>query len=192
MNAVLEPRLTLDDFLAWENEHIERHEFHRGEVFAMVGGRRIHGLVVCNLARELGNQLKGRPCRVFAESMKLQIANDTILYPDVFVTCDKTDLATDMIFRAPTLVIEVLSPSTQSYNRSRKFAFYRRVPSLMEYILVDPDTRAVEAFRRNAGNEWVINDMTGGEALQATSIDCRVPMHEVFDGLDPVDEPSGT
>ncbi len=184
MSAVLEPRLTLDDFLAWENAHDERHEFHRGEVFAMVGGRRIHGLVVGNLARRLGNQLEGSPCRVFAESMKLQIANDTILYPDVFVTCDKTDLATDMIFRAPTLVIEVLSPSTQAYNRSRKFAFYRRVPSLMEYILVDPETRAVEAFRRNAEDQWVLHDMTDGPALEAPSIACSVPMSEVFDGLD--------
>jgi Uma2 family endonuclease len=112
-------KLSLADFLAWENAQPEKHEFHRGEVFAMVGGRRTHGRTVMNLSRHLGNLLAGSPCQVFAETMKLQIAEDTILYPDLFVTCDKADLATDMIFRSPTLVIEVLSPSTQAYDRSQ-------------------------------------------------------------------------
>jgi Uma2 family endonuclease len=107
-------RLSLDEFLAWENEQIERHEFHRGEVFAMVGARRVHACIVMNLARGLGNALAGTPCRVFAESAKVCPAEDTILYPDVFVTCDPADLRTEMIFSSPKLVIEVLSPSTQA------------------------------------------------------------------------------
>jgi Uma2 family endonuclease len=117
--------------------------------------------------------------------MKVQIADETILYPDVFVTCDRADLATDQIFRAPTLVIEVLSPSTQSYDRSQKFALYRRIPSLQEYILVDPDTRRVEGFRRGADDLWVLHDMSEGPALEAASIGARVTLAEVFDGIDP-------
>lgn len=178
-------RLTLAAFLDWENAQPERHEFYRGEVFAMVGGRRTHGRVVLNLARRLADRLEGTPCQVFVESMKVQIADDTILYPDVFVTCDKSDLATEMIFRAPTLVIEVLSPSTQAYDRSQKFALYRRLASLQEYILVDPETRRIEGFRRAADGSWVFHDMSQDEAMAAPSVACAVPLAEVFEGVDP-------
>ncbi len=146
MTALAQPKLSLEAYLAWEEQQPERHEFYRGEVFAMVAARRIHGRVVNNLASELRFALKSTPCQVFHEGMKLQIADDTVLYPDVFVTCDKGDLATEQIFRAPTLVFEVLSPSTQGYDRSQKFALYRRLDSLKEYVLVDPDTRRVEPF----------------------------------------------
>jgi Uma2 family endonuclease len=185
MNAMHKPVLTLDEYLAWENEQVEKHEFHRGEVFAMVGARRIHGRVVSNLVLELGLAVKGTPCQVFAETMKVAIADDTVLYPDVFVTRDKADLATELVFRAPTLVIEVLSPSTQAYDRSQKFALYRRIGSLQEYILIDPDTRRVEGFRRGADGLWVLHDMSDGDTLHAACLDVRVPLAEVFAGIEP-------
>lgn len=185
MNVLIRPKLSLEAYLAWENEQPERHEFHRGEVFAMVGARRVHAVVVDNIRAGLRQHLKGSGCRVFGESAKLQIGDDTILYPDVFVTCDKADLATDIVFRAPLLVVEVLSPATQGYDRSQKFAFYRRIPSLLEYLLVDPDTRRVEAFRRDAAGQWVLFDMSESDALEAASLDGRIPMAEVFDGVDP-------
>ncbi len=184
-SALPAQKFTLDEYLAWEDQQPERNEFHRGEVFAMVGGRRRHGRVISNLVRRLGNQLDGSPCQVFSESMKVQIGDDTILYPDVFVTCDKADLSTEMIFRSPTLVIEVLSPSTQAYNRSQKFALYRRLASLQEYILIDPETRRVEGFRRNAADQWVLYDMSQDEAMACASIACSVPMAQIFDGMDP-------
>ena len=185
MNALMQPKLTLEAFLAWENEQPEKHEFHRGEVFAMVGARRAHGRTVINLIRRLSEALDLSPCQVFAETMKVQIGDDTVLYPDLFVTCDRADLATEIIFRAPILVIEVLSPSTQAYDRSAKFALYRRIPALQEYILVDPDTRRVEAFRRGADNLWVLHDMSEADTLVAASVDVRVAMADVFDGIDP-------
>lgn len=178
------PKLTLEDFLLWENEQPDKHEFHRGEVFAMVGGRRVHGCVVSNLSRLLGNAMQGSPCRVFAEGMKVQPADDTILYPDVFVTCDPADLRTEMIFKSPKLVIEVLSPTTQAYDRSRKFALYRRMASLQEYALVDPDTRRIEVFRIGADGLWVLHDMSERDALELASVGCRIPMGEVFDGIE--------
>ncbi|CAD5372624.1 Uma2 domain-containing protein [Rubrivivax sp. A210] len=185
MSAVLVPRMTLADYLAWENEQPERHEFHRGEIFAMVGARRVHGRVVSNLNRRLAEALDGSFCQVFTEGMKVQIAEDTVLYPDLFVTCDRADLSTEMIFRAPLLVIEVLSPSTQAYNRSKKFALYRRIEALREYILVDPDTRRVEGFRRNEQSQWVLHDMSDGDTLEAASVGARIALAEVFDGVDP-------
>lgn len=183
--ALAQQKLTLDEFLIWENQQVEKHEFYRGEVFAMVGGRRTHGRVVSNLNRRLSEQLDGSPCQVFAESMKIQIAKDTILYPDLFVTCDPADLATEMIFRSPTLVIEVLSPSTQGYDRSQKFALYRRLALLTEYILVDPETRRIDGFRRGDDGLWVLHDMSQDEALVCASVGCRVALADVFQGLEP-------
>jgi Uma2 family endonuclease len=177
-------QLSLQAYLEWENEQPERHEFYRGEVFAMTGGRRSHGRVTANLVRHLGNQLAGTPCQVFSESMKVQINDDTVLYPDLFVTCDRQDLQTEMIFRAPKLVIEVLSPSTQSYDRSQKFALYRRLASLKEYVLIDPETRRAEVFRINGDSMFVLFDMSESDTLELASLNCKISMTDVFDGID--------
>lgn len=185
MSAVLDHPLTLEAFLAWESTQSGRHEFHAGEVFAMVGARRTHGRVVSNLNAAFFNALRGGPCQVFAEGMKLQVADDTILYPDVFVTCDKADLATEQVFRAPSVVVEVLSPSTQAYDRSVKFAFYRRLASLREYVLVDPDTRRVESFRRGEGDVWTFHDMSDDAAVRIACLDIALPIADVFDGIEP-------
>ena len=178
-------KLSLQEFLDWEDQQAERHEFHRGEVFAMVGARRVHGLVSLNIAAALKTQLKGSPCRAFAESMKLKIGADTILYPDVFVTCDPADLRTEVVFTAPTLVVEVLSPSTQSYDRGSKFTLYRSLPSLREYMLVDPDTREVQLFRRGADGLFTLHDLTGREHIRLESVSCELLATDVFDGVEP-------
>jgi Uma2 family endonuclease len=185
MNVMTQPTLTLEAFLAWENEQPERHEFYKGEIFAMVGGRRVHGIAVVNLVSALATALKGTPCRVFSESMKLQVADDTILYPDLFVTCDRADLRTDLIFRSPTVVMEVLSPSTQGYDRSQKFALYRRISTLREYFLIDPDSRRVECFRRDDSGRWVFHDQSEAAELSAASIDVAVPLADLFAGIEP-------
>lgn len=185
MTTTIKSALTLQDYLNWEETQDERHEFHRGEVFAMVGALRVHGRVVQNLARRFANGLDGTPRQVFAEGMKLVIGNDTALYPDVFVTCDRADLSTERLFRAPSVVVEVLSPSTQSYDRSRKFALYRRLESLREYVLADPDTRRVEAFRREPDGRWLFDDMSQDEWLAVPTLDLRIPLAQVFDGIDP-------
>jgi Uma2 family endonuclease len=181
--AVPARKMTLDEFLAWENAQETRHEFWRGEVFAMVGARRVHGLVAGNLFAALKSHLKGGPCRAFVEGMKVQLANDAIFYPDVFVTCDAQDLATDMIFRHPRLVVEVLSDGTQAYDRGLKFAAYRQLASLQEYVLVDPDTRRVEVFRRNERQNFELVDQTGADELVLESVGLRLAMGEVFEGI---------
>ena len=175
---------TLAEFLAWENSQPARSEFYRGEVFLMVGASRVHGLVAGNLFAALKSHLKGTPCRAFIESMKVQAAGDATFYPDVFVTCDTSDLKTDMVFRSPTLVAEVLSESTQAYNRGLKFAAYRQLASLREYLLIDPDTRQVEVFQRNERSNFELLDQTGSAELVLASVGLRLPMAELFDGVD--------
>jgi Uma2 family endonuclease len=142
-------RMTISEFLAWENEQEGKHEFVQGEVFAMVGARRIHGEIVRNVMLSLGAQLRGKRCRPYSEGMKLQVG-ESIYSPDAFVTCDERDLRTDQVFRYPTVIAEVLSPSTATYDITIKFAAYRTLPGLIEYLLIDPETKATTLFRRNS------------------------------------------
>ncbi len=176
-------KLTLAEFLEWEHAQPERHEFHHGEVFAMVGARRVHGLVSGNAFAALKQQLKGTPCRAFIETMKVQVGEDSLFYPDVFVTCDSADLATEYVFRAPSVIVEVLSESTQAFDRGIKFATYRRIASLREYVLIDPDTRSVEVFRRGADGLFTLHDYTDSASFPLTSIECELSREEVFDGV---------
>jgi Uma2 family endonuclease len=175
---------TLADFLIWEAAQPERHEFHRGGFFARVGGRRIHGLVTGNLYAALRSSLADSPCRAFFESMQLQVADEAVFYPDLFVTCDPADLKTDRVFRAPTLVVEVLSESTQAYDRGLKFVAYRQLASLREYVLIDPDTRRVEVFRRNERELFELHDQTGRADMHLASVDVTLPMGLLFEGLE--------
>lgn len=182
-HALTRTRLTPTDFLAWEDTQAERHEFVDGEIFAMVGARRVHNIVAGNLFAELKHQLKGTPCRPFIESAKLQVADD-LFYPDVFVTCDASDLRTEQVFTAPTLIAEVLSPSTEAHDRGLKFTAYRRLASLREYLLIHPDSREVQLFRRGADGLFTLHDLSGQAEVACESIGCRVSAAELFDGLD--------
>lgn len=178
-------RFSVDDFLAWESTQDERHEFIGGEVFAMVGARRVHNIVTGNIYATLRQQLRGSPCRAFIETAKLRTADDAVFYPDVFVTCDPDDLRTEQVFRAPTVVVEVLSPSTEGQDRGLKFAHYRRLVSLREYLLVGPDSRELTLFRRGADGLFTLHDLSGAPAVELASIACTLPADEVFDGLEP-------
>lgn len=177
-------KLSIAQYLAWENAQAGRGEFFRGEVFAMVGGRRGHGRVVANLMRHLGNHLDSSPCQAFSENMKVQVGDEAVLYPDVFVTCDKSFSAVDAVFTAPLLIIEVLSPSTQRYDRSEKFAIYRKLASLREYVLVDPDTRRLEVYRPLPDGSCTFFDMSEQADLALESINCKIPLSQLFKGMD--------
>ena len=178
-----ERKLSLTEFLDWENAQEGRNEYYRGEVFAMVGARRVHGIVAGNVFASLKHQLKSSPCSAFIEALKVQIADDAVFYPDVFVTCDAADLSTDYVFRAPSVIVEVLSETTQAYDRGAKFAMYRQIPQLREYLLIDPDSRSVELFRRGNDGLFTLHDFTGTPSFSLVSIDCMLERDEVFEGV---------
>lgn len=175
---------SIAEYLAWESEQESRNEFWRGEVFAMVGGKRGHGRVIANLMRHLGVHLDDTPCQAFSEGMKVQVGEEAVLYPDVFVTCEPEFSANQAVFTSPVLVIEVLSPSTQAYDRSKKFAMYRRLDSLREYALIDPDSRRVEVFRPSEDGHWKLFDMSEDETLILETLDCRLELTALFKGMD--------
>ena len=176
-------KITLTEFLAWEEHQTERHEFFGGETFAMLGGTARHNRVILNLASRIGDHLDGTPCQVFAQSMKVQIA-EGVLYPDVMVTCGKAEAGDEQTVRDPALIVEVLSPGAYGYDKREKFIVYRALPSLREYVLIDSLRRQVEVFTLAEGASWVLTDQTGCVDLSLSSIDCKLPMVFVFKGVE--------
>jgi Uma2 family endonuclease len=176
-------KMTVAQFMAWESAQPGRHEFYRGETYAMVGGTARHNRVILNLASRIGDHLDGTPCQVFAENMKVQLA-EGVLYPDLMVTCGKAEAGDEQAVSDPKLIIEVLSPSTKGYDKRDKFILYRTLDSLREYVLIDPSARQVEVFTLAEAGAWLLTDQSKSGVLALASIDCRLPMEMVFKGVE--------
>lgn len=184
-----EPRLDASGFLEWEATQTGKHEFVAGEVFAMVGARQDHVLVAGAVFARLREHLRGTRCRAYTSDMKLEVqAADAVFYPDVMVSCDEADRQRDQALQAPCLVVEVLSDSTAAFDRGAKFAAYRQLPSLQEYLLVDIERRRLEAFRRESAG-WVLHEPAATAAgapptLWLASVQLALPVADVFSDLE--------
>ena len=151
--AYSKDRYTIEEYLEMENAAAEKHEYYKGEIFAMSGAKLTHNMIVTNIFGNLYSKLKGKPCRPFGSDMRIHIpANTLFTYPDISVMCGEIESRDndDMNFLNPTVIIEVLSPSTKNYDRGEKFRLYRDIPSLKEYILVDSESISIEAFHINS------------------------------------------
>ncbi len=178
--------MTTADFLAWDARQIERHEFVSGEVFAMAGAEDRHVTIALNIAIALRQHLRGTPCRTFMSDMKLHVAAaNSYFYPDVMVTCSEADHASSHIKSAPVLLVEVLSPSTAAYDRGEKFAHYRRLESLQEYMLVDIDTRRTDLYRKGADAMWVLHPFEGGQTIHLASVALDISAEALFAEVEP-------
>jgi Uma2 family endonuclease len=178
--------MTTAEFLAWDAKQIERHEFVNGEVFAMAEAEDRHVTTSLNIAMSLRRHLRGTPGRTFMSDMKLHVASaDSYFYPDVMVTCDAADLASPLVKTAPVLVVEVLSPTTAAYDRGEKFARYRRLPSLQEYMLVDIDTRRTDLYRKGADSMWVLHPFDDGQTVHLASVVLDLSAEALFAEVDP-------
>ena len=173
--------MTAADFLAWEADQQERHEFVGGETFAMAGAEDKHVTVAGNLYITLRQYLSGGSCRTYMSDMRLSVASlGSYFYPDVMVTCSANDLASPMTKSEPKLIIEVLSPSTAAYDRGLKFSHYRRLPTLQEYVLVDIYARTVDAYRLGTDGLWVLHPFAAGEAVLLASVGLEVTAAQMF------------
>jgi Uma2 family endonuclease len=189
MSVQPKPQMTFDSWLAAERAALEgRSEYVRGEVFAMTGGSEEHNLIVANVVRELGNRFKGQPCLVYPSDMRVHIAAEDVgAYPDVMAVCGDRqflDERRDTITN-PTLIVEVLSESTEAYDRGDKFAHYRSLPSLMAYLLISQSRIRAELFVRQANDTWnlsIYSDLADEVPLAA--VDSALPLAEVYDKLD--------
>ena len=185
--------MTAEDFLAWDEHETLKHEFVRGEVFAMAGAEEQHVTATGNLYMRLRAHLRGSPCRVFMLDMKLRVAEaDAYFYPDVLVTCSAADAVNPKIKSEPLLIVEVQSPSTAAYDRDAKFAAYRTLPSLQEYLLVDPDRRRCDLFRKGGDGLWVLHPFERGTPVQLDSVQFTLSAERLWEDLDPPQVGDGT
>ena len=187
-HAAFTAPMTAQDFLAWDAHETLRHEFVRGEVFLMAGAEERHVTTSGNVYSLLRTHLRGKPCRTFMADMKLRVeAADCYFYPDVMVTCSAADATDPLIKREPTLVVEVLSPSTAAYDRGDKFSSYRRLPSLREYLLIDPATRRCDLYRIGADGLWVLHPFERGQALHLASVGLTISAEALWDEVPAAD-----
>jgi Uma2 family endonuclease len=170
---------TAADYLARETDQIERHEFVDGEVFAMAGGEDRNATVALNVAIALREHLRGTQCSVYMTDVRLHVrARDNYFYPDVMVTCSEADRESRLSKSDPVLIIEVLSKSTEAYDRGEKFANYRAIESLAEYAMIDINARRIDLYRKGTDGLWVLHpiEMTQAEAhidLQSVELNLR-------------------
>ena len=191
-------RLTPEEYIAFERKalpdtKIIRHEYINGELIAMSGASRAHNLITGNISGELRTLLRGSRCETYANEMRVSTPTTTsYFYPDVVVVCEEPRFA-DNVFDTllnPIILVEVLSPSTEVYDRREKFAHYRQLPSLQEYVLVAQNQILVEHYRRQeiqgtppvTGTDWIFTDFQElAENLSLTSIDCELPLQEIYE-----------
>lgn len=197
MSAALEGFVTEHDYLAGEERSEVRHEYVRGRVFAMAGGSDAHATIVGNVHAELRAAVRGGACRAFMLVLKVRVEEaGAYYYPDVFVTCDERDRALEAKYAKahPKVVIEVLSPYTAAFDRGEKFADYRKLPSLEEYVLVDSESVRVDVFRRGEAGRWVLEPLEAGGILRFESLGVEVEVDSLYEDVEltePAARPGG-
>ena len=185
MSAQSVPRLTPEEYLALDRAAEFKSEYLDGEVFAMSGGTFVHATLAARLATELNNALAGKGCRVATSDARVRATKTTYVYPDVSVVCGKPVLEGNDILLNPVLIVEVLSDSTERYDRGLKFARYRRIESLEEYVLVAQADPRVEVFRRQTDGSWSLWEYDGTAATaRLTSLGVEIPLVRLYQDIE--------
>ena len=173
--------MTYEEYLVWESTQEVRHEYCNGDVIAMAGGTRNHNRVSLNCFKSLDNALADRQCEVYISDVKVQVEpRKKYFYPDVVVTCDERDRTEPQLILFPCLIIEVLSLSTEAYDRGFKFSQYRKSESLQEYVLVQIEQPIVEVFQRNQEGQWVLFEYCLGDRIFLKSINIEIAVNDLY------------
>jgi Uma2 family endonuclease len=187
MSAISVPRLTPEQYLEIERKADFKSEYFDGEMFAMSGGLLRHALISAELVTTLTVALRGRNCRVAGSDLRIGVSkNGPFFYPDASVYCGEPQLADEFkdTLLNPTLVIEVLSPSSEAYDRGKKFAAYRKIESLREYVLVSQNEAIIESYARQPGAndlKWTLTEFTGLNAIYVPqSIEIEIRLSEIY------------
>jgi Uma2 family endonuclease len=177
-------RFSFDDYLTLEEDSIVKHEFLNGEAWAMAGGSPDHAAIAVNISTLLTVQLRGQPCRAYSSDLRIRVkATGLTTYPDVSVICGPPEIDPEdrkkQTATNPVVLVEVLSPSTEDYDRGEKLSQYQRIDSLQEIMLVAHDQRLVEVWRRSDGR-WERHEFRGDAILRLESLACELPLTEVY------------
>ncbi len=180
-------KFTIEEYLTMEEAATEKHEYYKGELFAMSGNKIPHNTIVSNLFGELAVKLKGKDCQPFGSDMRVHVeANTLFTYPDISIVCGepKTLNNDDWNMLNPAVIVEILSASTKNYDRGEKFKRYRDIPSLKEYILVDSEAMYVEVFRLNDSRRWELEAYRSAEdTLHIRTIDTNIQLAAIYTGV---------
>lgn len=184
MNQAAHHWLTFDDYLSIEDESDVRHEFVQGQVLAMAGGTPAHARIIANISSLLKVVLEGKPCAVFSSDLRLRVANDRAAYPDVTVICGRVELDPEdrkgHTVLNPRLLVEVLSPKTEDYDRGDKLGKYKQIPSLQEVAFVAHDRNEIEVVRRESDGSWSRHVFRAGEFVKFASLTCEIAVADVY------------
>ena len=179
--------ITPEEYLAREAQAEYKSEYHNGEMFALAGGSANHNQLTFNVAKAFDRLLAQKPCRVFIDDMRLNVKQSGLYtYPDVMVVCGKAEFAPgrDDTVTNPIVIVEVWSDSTKAYDRGEKFAMYRQIPTLQEYVMIDQSQFYVEHFRRD-GNFWVLETLDAMDAiLVLPSLQCEMPLAAIYEKVE--------
>jgi Uma2 family endonuclease len=175
---------TPEDYFAWEAQQLERHELIDGRVYAMSGGTKNHSAIKLNIGSLIKAHLRGSQCRVFNSDLKVNVLHTpNYTYPDLSVTCDDRDREHPLYITYPCLIVEVLSSSTEAYDRGKKFEKYRRNPNLIDYVLVSSDEMAIDIYHKNDAGDWLILSYRVGDRVEFKSIDLSLPIEEFYEEI---------
>lgn len=180
-------KFTIEEYLAMEEAATEKHEYYKGEIFAISGPKMPHNIIFRNLFVGLANKLNGKRCQPFGSDMRVHIeANTLFTYPDISIICGEPETLNNDNWNLlnPAVIIEILSPSTKNYDRGEKFKLYRDIPALKEYILVDSENIHIEIFRLNQSNHWELEEYSSSEeALHIRTINENISIADIYDGV---------
>ena len=187
MSRLAERVYTVEEYLSFERAAEYKNEFVNGRICPMTGASLPHNLIVGNLAAEIGTRLRGRPCSVLVSSMRVKVSRTGMYaYPDVVALCEPPELedAFEDTLLNPAVIVEVLSESTERYDRGEKFAHYRKIDSLREYILVAQDRIRIEQYVRR-GEHWVLSEISDPEgSLRIETLGCEVALRDIYDRVE--------
>lgn len=184
------PRYSVEEYLRRERDSVDKHEYRDGEILLMAGGSANHSLITVNVLGELRSRLKGKPCRVFDSNLRILIPHKTLYtYPDATVVCgpiqyDSRDSSNGTALN-PRLIVEVLSPSTEAYDRGDKFDSYREIESLQEFVLVSQISPHIQTFVRQKEGMWLFGAFGGIDAIaKLRSLEIELPLREAYAGVE--------
>ncbi|MDB9318103.1 MULTISPECIES: Uma2 family endonuclease [Cyanophyceae] len=173
-----------EEYLEIEKSSPIKHEYIQGQIYAMAGASDAHVTITANLVTLLRNHIRGTGCRLYVADMKVRIESLNIFYyPDIMVTCDQRDTSFEYFKRYPSLIIEVLSPSTEALDRGDKFSDYQELETLQEYVLISQNRRRVDCFRRNAADRWELYSYRGNQELQLNTLNFSSSLTDVYEDV---------
>lgn len=176
--------LTPEEYFAWEEQQLEKHELIDGEVYAMSGGSVNHSRIAIRFTTMFDTHLDASSCITGNSDLKVNIVgSNNYTYPDASVTCDERDKTTTQYITYPCLIVEVLSASTEAYDRGGKFRMYRQNPALIDYLLVSSTSIEIDLYHKNDAGEWLIINYKAGDTIELKSINLNFPIEQVYRGL---------